>query len=75
MTPDTAYDVVLLLLPILVIAPGGRVVRRRRRDEVFAGITPGELPGVGQQAMRRRVGVGGRSGPGRSRSGSPRPMG
>lgn len=60
MTPDTAYDVVLLLLPILVIAPAVVWFRRRRRDEVFAGITPGELPGVGQQAMRRRVG-GGRS--------------
>ncbi len=55
MTPDTAYDIVLLVLPVLVIAPAVLWFRRRRRDEMFAGVTPGEVPGLGQQVTRRRI--------------------
>ncbi|MEI2777177.1 MAG: DUF2207 domain-containing protein [Tetrasphaera sp.] len=48
------------LLPLLIVLVTVVWFRRRRRDEVFDGVTPGELPALGQQTTRRRVG-GGRS--------------
>lgn len=47
-------------LPLLIVIVTVAWFRRRRRDEVFVGITPGELPALGQQVGRARVG-GGRS--------------
>lgn len=42
-------------VPVLVVVPAIWWFRWRRRDEVFTGITPGELPGMGHQAGRERV--------------------
>ena len=42
-------------LPLLVAVPAVLWFRRRRRDEIFQGITPGELPAYGQQVTRERV--------------------
>lgn len=40
------------LVPVLLVLWW---YRRRSRDEIFEGITPGELPGVGHQVRRARV--------------------
>ncbi|MCA0179596.1 MAG: DUF2207 domain-containing protein [Actinobacteria bacterium] len=45
-----------VVLPLLVAVPAVTWFRRRRRDEIFEGVTPGELPAYGQQVTRRRVG-------------------
>lgn len=54
-TADLGYVVlgVLAVLPALLI---GWWYRRHGRDEIFEGITPGEVPGVGHQVRRVRVG-------------------
>ena len=44
-----------MALPLLVAVPAVLWFRRRRRDEIFQGITPGELPAYGQQVTRERV--------------------
>ncbi len=47
----TAIAAALVLAAVLVV-----VVRRsRQRDEIFVGLTPGLLPGVGQDVKRQRV--------------------
>lgn len=43
------------LVPFVAAAVALRIFRWRRRDEVFASLTPGELPGVGNSAQTRRV--------------------
>lgn len=48
------------LMPVLIVLPAVVWFRRRRRDAIFTGVTPGELPALGQQVTRARVG-GGRS--------------
>ena len=40
------------LLPVLIVLWW---YRRRSRDEIFDGITPGELPGLGHAVRRVRV--------------------
>ena len=42
-------------VPVLLAVLGLWWFRRRRRDEIFEGVTPGELPALGQQVTRRRV--------------------
>lgn len=53
-----ASEVVRLLaglLPLAVVIPVLAWFRRRRRDEIFEGLTPGEFPAYGQQVTRRRL--------------------
>ncbi len=62
MGADVGY-LMLGLAGLLLVVPVIWWVRRGGRDEVFTGITPGELPGIGHQAGRARVGGGEYSGP------------
>lgn len=55
---DSAAVALLIALPVLVALPAVLWFRRRRRDEIFVGVTPGEVPGTGQAVTRRRVGRG-----------------
>lgn len=50
--------ILLGIVPVLLVLPILWWYRRRSRDEIFEGITPGELPGVGHQVRRVRVGGG-----------------
>ena len=56
MDSNTALAAALAAMaPILCAALGIWFFRRRRRDEIYVGITPGELPALGQQVTVRRV--------------------
>ncbi len=46
---------ILGVLAVLAVLPVLWWYRRRGRDEMFTGITPGELPGLGHQVGRTRV--------------------
>ena len=54
-TTEVAELIAGVGLPVLLAAIVVFWFRHRRRDEVYDGITPGELPALGQQVARRRV--------------------
>lgn len=47
--------IALGIVPVLLVLPVLWWYRRRGRDEVFEGITPGEIPGQGHEVRRVRV--------------------
>ena len=53
--PDFVAALIAAVVPVLVAAGALWWFRHRRRDEIFTGITPGEVPGIGDRAGRTRV--------------------